>query len=375
MLRQVNRLKRLVDDLMDAVRARWGKMVLNRRVTSIAGALENAIETVKPFATERQHVLRVELPPSSVEVMGDPDRLVQVFVNLLTNAAKFTPPGGMLELVSTVEDSTITVRVRDNGRGIAPEHLAGIFEMFAQERADESAMGLGIGLALARDLVRLHGGSVEARSDGPGKGAEFTVTLPRHVANEEAGKIAEHSLLSAETESCVPTPTFENVRKRLCDVPGTRIPPGRRVTDRLRSLGRSIAVWTTSACAKLLKLFGSTFPGAEMPNDRIVLPLVAVARATTPTAQERELPGTNEGSDQLKATPPETGDSGALQPGSGTMRNNRLSSFIGTGLTTEPPETVSGPALEAVSLTICSRCGVTSTFLGAAVKPRSAPQA
>lgn len=139
------------------------------------------MEQVRPLIEARGHHIAVHLPPASACVAGDANRLVQVLANLLNNAAKYTPPGGRIELRIDVTDEQVLVTVRDNGIGLAPEFVGGVFDMFsqAQRTPDRAQGGLGIGLALVRSLVELHGGSVSAQSRGLGQGSEFTVRLPR----------------------------------------------------------------------------------------------------------------------------------------------------------------------------------------------------
>jgi PAS domain S-box-containing protein len=181
MERQLRQMVRLVDDLLDVSRITTGKLALKREVVPLADVIRSAIDTVKPLIDARRHVLGVTLPAERVDVDGDATRLAQVFSNLLNNAANYTQPGGRINVVASANDREVTVAIRDNGIGIAPEMLANVFRMFAQadaslERVQE---GLGVGLTLARHLVELHGGTIEARSEGSGCGSEFVVRLPR----------------------------------------------------------------------------------------------------------------------------------------------------------------------------------------------------
>jgi signal transduction histidine kinase len=181
MERQLRQMVRLVDDLLDVSRITTGKLALKREVVPLADVIRSAIDTVKPLIDARRHVLGVTLPAERVDVDGDATRLAQVFSNLLNNAANYTQPGGRIDVVASANDREVTVAIRDNGIGIAPEMLANVFRMFAQadaslERVQE---GLGVGLTLARHLVELHGGTIEARSEGSGCGSEFVVRLPR----------------------------------------------------------------------------------------------------------------------------------------------------------------------------------------------------
>jgi len=178
--RQVRQMVRLVDDLLDVSRITTGKLALRRERVELRAVGAAALEAVEPLMRERRHQLSVELPPAGVTVNADPTRLAQVFLNLLNNAAKFTDPGGRIGFSLTVRDGGVLARVSDSGIGIAPQVIDEIFEMFAQadRSLERTTMGLGVGLSLSRRLVELHGGTLEARSEGPGRGAEFIVRLP-----------------------------------------------------------------------------------------------------------------------------------------------------------------------------------------------------
>lgn len=188
--RQVAQLTRLVDDLLDVSRITTGKIELKKEPVDLVGILRSAIETSRPHIEARRHRLVVQLPEEPAELEADPARLVQVFSNLLDNAAKYTPQGGRIDLVLQAQPQRFVVHVRDNGAGIAPEMVNKVFDLFTQAThpAERGQGGLGIGLALVQGLVRLHGGTVEARSAGPREGSEFTVYLPRTaVASPRAG--------------------------------------------------------------------------------------------------------------------------------------------------------------------------------------------
>jgi signal transduction histidine kinase len=177
--RQVGHLSRLIDDLVDVSRMTRGTIELQRKAVDIGEVVAEAIEASRPILEDRRHTITVNLS-DGLTVFGDPDRLVQVLSNLLNNAAKFTPKGGRVSVTGTREGQEVFLRVTDNGIGLSAESLPKIFEMFSQvgRPLDRPSVGLGIGLALARALVDLHGGSVSARSDGPGSGTELTVRLP-----------------------------------------------------------------------------------------------------------------------------------------------------------------------------------------------------
>jgi signal transduction histidine kinase/CheY-like chemotaxis protein len=177
--RQVVHLTRLVDDLLDVSRITRGKIELRRQPLEIAEVLAKAIETADPALEQRRHQLVLDLPDKPARVSGDAARLTQVFGNLLTNAAKFTPPGGTIRISGRIDGESLRIVVQDNGIGIAQELLPHVFETFVQgTRAETVRGGLGLGLAIVKSLAELHGGKVTARSPGPGRGSEFVVELP-----------------------------------------------------------------------------------------------------------------------------------------------------------------------------------------------------
>jgi PAS domain S-box-containing protein len=177
--RQVNHLTRLVDDLLDVARIARGKVELKTEPVEMADIVAKAIEMASPLLEERTHKLSVDVPRLGLCVEADPMRLSQVVSNLLTNAAKYTPPGGQITVRAEEVEGEVVLSVRDTGIGIAAGSLPTIFDLFVQERQsiDRSQGGLGIGLTIVRNLVERHGGSVSARSDGPGRGSEFVVRL------------------------------------------------------------------------------------------------------------------------------------------------------------------------------------------------------
>jgi PAS domain S-box-containing protein len=180
MHQQVRNLTRLVDDLLDVSRITRGTIRLQKQTVELATVVGRAVEAARPLLQRERHELLVSLPPQPVHLDADPTRLEQVLTNLLHNAAKFTEAGGHIWLTAQRDNAEVVVCVRDTGIGIAPELLPRVFDMFAQEERalGRSHSGLGIGLTLVRRLVELHGGTVRARSDGPGKGSEFVVRLP-----------------------------------------------------------------------------------------------------------------------------------------------------------------------------------------------------
>jgi CheY-like chemotaxis protein/two-component sensor histidine kinase len=170
----------LLDDLLDISRITRGTLDLRKQRTELASVIESAVETARPAIDAKRHRLDVEMPRIPVQFDADPLRLSQVLSNLLTNAAKYTDPDGRIRLVSEVTGAEIVIRVIDSGIGISPEALPNIFQMFSQVKSvqDRSDGGLGIGLALSRGLVALHGGRLEADSAGLGHGSEFSIHLP-----------------------------------------------------------------------------------------------------------------------------------------------------------------------------------------------------
>ena len=178
--RQVRHLSRLVDDLLDVARITQGKITLRQENVSLAAAIEAAIETVAPALDKKAHTLKTEMPDDSLYVIGDGVRIAQVLGNILSNAVKYTPQGGEILIDVRESDEVVQIAVRDNGVGMSAETIPVIFELFVQSQnsLERSEGGLGIGLPLARTLVELHGGQLEAFSGGPGHGSEFIVSLP-----------------------------------------------------------------------------------------------------------------------------------------------------------------------------------------------------
>ena len=191
--RQVKHLARLVDDLLDLSRIDSGKIELRKGRVDLREAVSRAVETTRPLIESRRHSLSVRLPDDPLPLEGDAARLEQVLSNLLNNAAKYTEPGGKLDLSVERQNGRFVVKVRDNGIGIAPELLPRVFDLFTQADCslDRSQGGLGIGLTLVRSLVEMHGGRVAAHSEGTGRGSEFLIVLPADTA--EAGGSAMDS--------------------------------------------------------------------------------------------------------------------------------------------------------------------------------------
>ncbi|MEO5820674.1 MAG: PAS domain S-box protein [Vicinamibacteraceae bacterium] len=179
--RQVRHLTRLVDDLLDVSRIARGRVELKEGLIEVAEVVAKAIEMAGPLLDQRTHALDVDVPRRGLTVKGDSIRLSQVVSNLVTNAAKYTSPGGQITIRGNEEGDQVVLRVRDTGMGIAPDVLPRVFDLFVQERQaiDRSQGGLGLGLTIVRNLVEQHGGTVSAHSNGPGTGSEFVVRLPK----------------------------------------------------------------------------------------------------------------------------------------------------------------------------------------------------
>nr|WP_242529082.1 PAS domain-containing sensor histidine kinase [Ramlibacter ginsenosidimutans] len=188
--RQVGHMALLLDDLLDVSRISRGQLQLRIAQVELRSVVDSAVETAWPLIEAKRHQLQVQLPDEPVQLAVDPVRIAQVLANLLSNAAKYTDAGGSIRLSAEVHGDRLLLHVRDNGIGLSAEHMEAIFGMFSQvASASEHAQGgLGIGLALSRGLVQLHGGTLQARSDGPGLGSEFSVSLPLQPrAAEPAG--------------------------------------------------------------------------------------------------------------------------------------------------------------------------------------------
>jgi len=181
--RQIQHLARLVDDLLDVSRITRGKVGLRRARIDLGDIVRHAVDTVRPLVEAKRHSLRLDLPAAPLPLEADATRLEQVMGNLLRNAAKYTDPGGSIEVAVERRGGEAVVHVRDDGIGIAPELLPRVFDLFTQgeQGLDRAGAGLGIGLTLVRSLVEMHGGRVEARSDGPGQGTELEVRLPLSI--------------------------------------------------------------------------------------------------------------------------------------------------------------------------------------------------
>ncbi|MGC3969479.1 MAG: hybrid sensor histidine kinase/response regulator [Pirellulales bacterium] len=214
MTRQVDHMVRLVDDLLDVSRITRGKITLRREPASLNDVVARAVEAARPLVDSRRHSLNVELPPQDVFVHGDVGRLTQVVMNLLINAAKFTPNQGHVDVEIVDAGMLAQIRVCDDGIGIAAETLRSIFDLFVQadRTLDRAQGGLGIGLTLVRRIVEMHGGTVEVRSDGPNCGSEFVVNLPKL---QNPGKVA--SRRNADGAAVAKPPLDRKLRVLIVD--------------------------------------------------------------------------------------------------------------------------------------------------------------
>ncbi|MFN2644162.1 MAG: PAS domain S-box protein [Burkholderiales bacterium] len=178
--RQSAQLARIVDDMIDIARITRGSLVIEHEPVEVADVVRRAVETATPAIEAARHALAVDVPDSGLVAHGDRDRLTQLLSNLLNNAARYTPPSGRISVRAYREDGHAVISVRDTGRGIEPQVMERIFDMFVQGRSPLQRVGggLGVGLALARRIAELHGGTLHARSEGDGKGSEFVVRLP-----------------------------------------------------------------------------------------------------------------------------------------------------------------------------------------------------
>ena len=201
--RQVEHMSRLLDDLLDVSRITRGKLELRKSWIELASIITAAVETARPVLDAKHHVLSLDLPRESVRLEADPVRMAQVFANLLINAAKYTDPGGRIQLRAWRDGQQVVVAVSDNGIGISPDMMSRLFTPFfqASPALERSEGGLGIGLALVRGLVTLHGGTVEASSEGVHRGSEFIVRLPSGAAAPERAGVDSKAAPAAAPSS------------------------------------------------------------------------------------------------------------------------------------------------------------------------------
>ena len=201
--RQVDHLGRLLDDLIDVARITQRRLVLKKERVTVGAVIDTAVETARPLVDSKRHALRVEAADREAVIDADPLRLTQVLSNLLNNASKYTDPGGVITLQARVEPAKIVFTVIDNGIGLTKDAVQGVFTMFAQEQSalERSEGGLGIGLALAKGLVELHGGTISAHSEGLGRGSRFVVELPRAAQAPEAATPAPPAATAPSTRT------------------------------------------------------------------------------------------------------------------------------------------------------------------------------
>jgi len=187
--RQLAHMARLLDDLLDVSRITRGMLEVRRDALDLRTILRQTVEAARPMASSVEHQLDLALPEEALPVQGDETRLIQVVGNLINNAIKYTNPGGQIWVSATQSSSQVMISVRDNGRGISAEMLPRVFDLFVQgEPGARAQTGLGIGLALAKQIVELHGGTIEGHSEGVARGSEFRVLLPR---GKEVAAIAD----------------------------------------------------------------------------------------------------------------------------------------------------------------------------------------
>ncbi|KAB8055618.1 response regulator [Janthinobacterium rivuli] len=206
--RQVTHLTRLVDDLLDVARITSGKVMLQRKEFTFQQVLDHVIELCQPAASGRHIRITQDLPPRAVTLHADYARVVQIFANIVSNAVKFTPDGGHIHVTARQVQDRLLATVEDNGIGIAPDAIARIFSMFEQGPtvAGQMASGLGIGLSLARQFAEMHGGSIEAYSDGPGRGSRFIVTLPASIGDAQTATPATSAAATREAPASAGQP-------------------------------------------------------------------------------------------------------------------------------------------------------------------------
>ncbi|HEY3729830.1 MAG TPA: response regulator [Steroidobacteraceae bacterium] len=191
--RQLGHLTKLVDDLLDVSRITRGKINVSRESIELSTVIARAVETVEPMLARQRHEMHVKVDPEPLYIDGDLTRLTQIVGNILSNAIKYTDAGGRIELTAGANGDRIEIRIRDNGIGIEPAALPVVFDLFTQSSQlnGHAQTGLGIGLALAKRLVEMHGGEVQAFSDGPGTGSEFLVRLPRQTRDSSGEQTSD----------------------------------------------------------------------------------------------------------------------------------------------------------------------------------------
>jgi signal transduction histidine kinase/ActR/RegA family two-component response regulator len=263
---------RMIDDMLDMARIAVGKLRLEMRPVDIVNVVLAAVDVVTPSAQAKNIAMRTSIDAKTPSVLGEQDRLQQVIWNLLSNALKFTDPGGTIEVRVTSSNRFARVVVSDTGHGIAPEFLPHVFERFRQADASSARRhgGLGVGLALVHDLIELHGGAVRAHSDGPGKGSTFTIDLPT-VSSPEVTDSVEGDARSAKTGS-----TLANVRVLLVD-------------DETDARDLALTALTQSGARVKAVSSGSEAFGALVDAPRELLPHVIISDLGMPAEDGFEL--------------------------------------------------------------------------------------
>ncbi|WP_165252902.1 sensor histidine kinase [Paludisphaera soli] len=257
--RRVKNFGHLIDDLLDVSRVSEGKIQLQKEVVAAATILSHAAEAVRPIVEKRKHELPVSLTSATLKLESDSARLEQILVYLLTNAAKFTPPGGRIQLIAGTERQEVVFRVRDDGVGISPELLQTMFDLFVQadHSLARSEVGLGIGLALVPSLAALHGGTITATSDGPERGSELVLRIPATSSPAtQAHSYKEPEKTKNQLLRVLVVDDNEDIEERQ--------PCGSRGSHRSGGLGG----WTGSHRAP-------TIPGSSGVNIRIIRPAIA----------------------------------------------------------------------------------------------------
>ena len=244
--RHAQHLVRLVDDLLDVARVTRGSLELVSSPVETSTVVARAIEMASPLIEVRRHRLEVDVPSNGLCIDGDESRLAQVISNLLTNAARYTDPGGLIRVVAQRSEEQVVIEVSDNGRGISSDFLPRMFSMFvqaAQNRGESRAgLGLGLGLAIVKSLTQLHGGSVSVSSDGPGRGSTFTVRLPRLAQTPDRQAVAPFTRamgLSAHPRRVMVVDDNDDLAASLGDAPRGRGAPRGRPSRWRRRAGQA----------------------------------------------------------------------------------------------------------------------------------------
>ena len=238
--RQLKLLVRLVDDLLDGARLTYDKVELKKEPLELSEIVASALEIASPLIARKRHAISVSVATDGLAIDGDRQRLAQAVGNLVTNAAKYTTEGGTVRITGAAADGNVILSIEDNGVGIAPDLLPRVFEAFVQgdRSLDRSEGGLGMGLAVARKLIELHGGTLAARSDGPGKGSAFTLSLP-HVA----------SLPRDAVQPAIFVPHEAPAKRLKVLVVDDNVDAARAVGDAVRLMGHEVAIVHDAAAA------------------------------------------------------------------------------------------------------------------------------